>query len=88
MPLSRQEIFSRVVSILVREFDVSAEEVTLETNLEADLDLDSLDAVALAGWVEEDLGLALSDDEIEKMRSLSQIVDVISERTGAVDKAG
>ena len=88
MSLSRQEIFSRVVAILVREFDVSAEEVTLETNLEADLDLDSLDAVALAGWVEEDLGLALSDDEIEKMRSLSQIVDVISERTGAVDKAG
>ena len=88
MSLSRQEIFSRVVAILVREFDVSAEEVTLQTNLEADLDLDSLDAVALAGWVEEDLGLALSDDEIEKMRSLSQIVDVISERTGAVDKAG
>jgi acyl carrier protein len=88
MSLSRQEIFSRVVAILVREFDVSSEEVTLETNLEADLDLDSLDAVALAGWVEEDLGLALSDDEIEKMRSLSQIVDVISERTGAVDKAG
>ena len=88
MSLSRQEIFSRVVAILVREFDVSAEEVTLETNLEDDLDLDSLDAVALAGWVEEDIGLALSDDEIEKMRSLSQIVDVISERTGAVDKAG
>jgi len=88
MSLSRQEIFSRVVAILVREFDVSAQEVTLETNLEDDLDLDSLDAVALAGWVEEDLGLALSDDEIEKMRSLSQIVDVISARTGAVDKAG
>jgi acyl carrier protein len=88
MSLSRQEIFSRVVAILVREFDVTAEEVTLETNLEADLDLDSLDAVALAGWVEEELGLALSDDEIEKMRSLAQIVDVISERIGAVDKAG
>jgi len=88
MSLSRQEIFSRVVAILVREFDVTAEEVTLETNLEADLDLDSLDAVALAGWVEEELGLALSDDEIEKMRSLAQIVDVISDRVGAVDKAG
>jgi acyl carrier protein len=88
MSLSRQEIFSRVVAILVREFDVAADEVTLETNLEDDLDLDSLDAVALAGWVEEDIGLALSDDEIEQMRSLSQIVDVISERTAAVDKAG
>jgi acyl carrier protein len=86
--LSSQEIFSRVVAILVREFDVSANEISMQTNLEADLDLDSLDAVALASWVEEDLGLALTDDEIERMRSVDQIVAVISARMGAVEKAG
>jgi acyl carrier protein len=86
--LSNQEIFSRVVAILVREFDVSADEISMQTNLEADLDLDSLDAVALASWVEEDLGLALSDDEIEQMRSLEQIVAVISARLSAPEKAG
>jgi acyl carrier protein len=86
--LSNQEIFSRVVAILVREFDVSADEISLQTNLEADLDLDSLDAVALASWVEEDLGLALSDDEIEQMRSVEQIVAVISARLRADQKAG
>jgi acyl carrier protein len=86
--LSSQEIFSRVVAILVREFDVSAAEISMQTNLEADLDLDSLDAVALASWVEEDLGLALSDDEIEQMRSVDQIVAVISARLSAPEKAG
>ena len=86
--LSNQEIFSRVVAILVREFDVSADEISMQTNLEADLDLDSLDAVALASWVEEDLGLALSDDEIEQMRSVDQIVAVISARLAAPEKAG
>jgi len=86
--LSSQEIFSRVVAILVREFDVSADEISMQTNLEADLDLDSLDAVALASWVEEDLGLALSDDEIEQMRSVDQIVAVISARLRADQKAG
>ena len=86
--LSSQEIFSRVVAILVREFDVSADEITMQTNLEADLDLDSLDAVALASWVEEDLGLALSDDEIEQMRSVDQIVAVISARLAVSEKAG
>lgn len=86
--LSNQEIFSRVVAILVREFDVSADEISMQTNLEADLDLDSLDAVALASWVEEDLGLALSDDEIEQMRSVEQIVAVISARLSASEKAG
>ena len=88
LALSNQEIFSRVVAILVREFDVSADEISMQTNLEADLDLDSLDAVALASWVEEDLGLALSDDEIEQMRSVDQIVAVISARLSAPEKAG
>ena len=88
MSLSNQEIFSRVVAILAREFDVSADEVSMQTNLEDDLDLDSLDAVALASWVEEDLGLALTDDEIEQMRSVDQIVAVISARMRAVEKAG
>ena len=77
-----------MIAILVREFDVSADEISMQTNLEADLDLDSLDAVALASWVEEDLGLALTDDEIERMRSVDQIVAVISARMRAVEKAG
>ena len=88
MSLSSQEIFSRVVAILVREFDVSPDAISMQTNLEEDLDLDSLDAVALASWVEEDLGLALTDDEIERMRSVDQIVAVISARLGAVENAG
>lgn len=89
MSLSQQEIFSRVVAILAREFSVSPGDVTMQTDLQADLDFDSLDAVALAGWVEEDLDLALTDDEIERMRSLDQIVAVIAARLDAVvEKAG
>ncbi len=87
MALSNEQIFAHVVGILEREFDVTAAEVTMKTDLEADLDLDSLDAVALAGFVEEELGLALTDDEIERMRSMDQIVAVISARTGAAGKA-
>ena len=87
MALSNEQIFAHVVGILEREFDVTAAEVTMKTDLEADLDLDSRDAVALAGFVEEELGLALTDDEIERMRSMDQIVAVISARTGAAGKA-
>ncbi|MBM4335252.1 MAG: acyl carrier protein [Deltaproteobacteria bacterium] len=87
MALSNEQIFAHVVGILEREFDVTAAEMTMKTDLEADLDLDSLDAVALAGFVEEELPLALTDDEIERMRSMDQIVAVISARTGAAGKA-
>jgi acyl carrier protein len=87
--LSQQEIFSRVVGILAREFSVSPGDVTMQTDLQADLDFDSLDAVALAGWVEEDLDLALTDEEIEQMRSLDQIVAVIAARLDTVvEKVG
>jgi len=89
MALSQQEIFSRVVTILAREFSVSPGDVTMQTDLQADLDFDSLDAVALAGWVEEDLDLALTDEEIEQMRSLDQIVAVIAARLDTVvEKVG
>jgi acyl carrier protein len=80
---SRQEIQSRIVAILAREFDVEGAEVSLETDLQADLDFDSLDGVALAGWIEEDTGLAFSDDDIERMRTIGEIVELVHERVRA-----
>jgi acyl carrier protein len=82
--LSNQEIFSRVVAILVREFDVSPT-ISMRTNLRS-ISISTASTVALASWVEEDLAWR-SDDEIEQMRSVDQIVTVISARLRG-EKAG
>jgi acyl carrier protein len=83
VPVSRQEIQTRLLSILAREFDVNAAEISPDTDLQHDLDFDSLDGVALAGWIEEETGLALSDDDIEQMRTIGEIVELVHERVQA-----
>jgi acyl carrier protein len=80
IPTSRQEIQARLLAILAREFDVNSAEISPETDLQNDLDFDSLDGVALAGWIEEETGLALSDDDIEQMRTIGEIVELVHER--------
>jgi acyl carrier protein len=80
IPTSRQEIEARLLAILTREFDVNSDEISPETDLQNDLDFDSLDGVALAGWIEEETGLALSDDDIEQMRTIGEIIELVHER--------
>ena len=80
IPTSRQEIEARLLAILSREFDVDSAEISPETDLQNDLDFDSLDGVALAGWIEEETGLALSDHDIEQMRTIGEIIDLVHER--------
>ena len=86
-PTSRKDIEARVLAILAREFDVDAAEISPETDLQNDLAFDSLDGVALAGWIEEETGLALSDDDIESMRTFGEIVELVHERVQAARPA-
>ena len=86
-PSSKQDIQARVLAILVREFDVDAAEISPATDLKTDLDFDSLDGVALAGWIEEDTGLAFSDDDIERMRTIGEIVDLVHQRVATERRA-
>jgi acyl carrier protein len=87
VPTSRQDIQARLLAILTREFDIDAAEISPETDLQDDLDFDSLDGVALAGWLEEETGLALSDEDIEKMRTIAEIVELVHERVSMARRA-
>jgi acyl carrier protein len=76
-----------LLAILTREFDIDAAEISPETDLQDDLDFDSLDGVALAGWIEEETGLALSDEDIEQMRTIGEIVELVHERVSTARRA-
>jgi acyl carrier protein len=76
-----------LLAILTREFDIDAAEISPETDLQDDLDFDSLDGVALAGWIEEETGLALSDEDIEQMRTIGEIVELVHERVSMARRA-
>ena len=75
----RAEILGWVREVLQGEFDLAPEDLTLETHLIDDLDLDSIDAVDMAVRLEEKTGFRLSEDELKSIQTIQDVVDRIHE---------
>jgi acyl carrier protein len=69
----------RVSEIIVEQLKVSPEEVTLEASFIDDLGADSLDLVELIIAMEEEFGLEISDEDAEKIQTVQDAVNYISE---------
>ncbi len=69
----------RVIDIIVEQLKVSPEEVTLEASFIDDLGADSLDLVELIMAMEEEFGLEISDEDAEKIQTVQDAVNYISE---------
>ena len=62
--------------------EIGAEgEITRDAAFE-DLDLDSLDLVELAQIVEDDYGVALTTEDLKRIETVGDAVDLVVERTG------
>ena len=51
----------------------------LEASLSEDLDADSLDAVELGMAIEENLGVAISDEDLPNIKTVQDLVDYVEE---------
>ncbi|MEE9609267.1 MAG: acyl carrier protein [Myxococcota bacterium] len=80
--MSKEEILDQVTALLVQSFDLDPSAVHPTANLIDDLDLDSIDAIDLVVGLEEETGLAVSEDEIRKIRVVQDVVDLIHRRLG------
>ncbi|HSI79443.1 MAG TPA: acyl carrier protein [Solirubrobacterales bacterium] len=76
--MTKDQIQSRVIDALV-EFGEEREDLSREAKFE-DLDVDSLDLVELAQIVEDEYGVELSDSDMDKLKTVGDVVDLIAER--------
>ena len=74
---SREQIFARVAELLAEAFDLSPEQVRLDSHLIDDLDLDSIDAIDLVVGLEEETGLDVSESELRAIRVVGDIVELV-----------
>jgi acyl carrier protein len=72
-------VSQRVIEIIVEQLKVSPEEVTLEASFIDDLGADSLDLVELIMAMEEEFGLEISDEDAEKIQTVQDAVNYITE---------
>lgn len=72
-------VFERIRQILCDQLDLEEEKVTMESDIMEDLEADSLDVVDLVMTIEDEYGMEVPDDQIEKFRTVGDIVRFIDE---------
>ena len=71
------EIEKAVRDILVNDFEVDPAELTLETNLFTDLDLDSIDAIDLTVRLQQETGRKVNPEDFRSIRTLADVVAAV-----------
>lgn len=72
-----QEILERIQQVLMEEFEIEADAVSLEASLYEDLDIDSIDAVDLIVRLKELSGQRIPPDQFKNVRTIGDIVEVV-----------
>jgi acyl carrier protein len=75
---SKDQIEARVIDALV-EFGEERENLSPQARFE-DLDVDSLDLVELAQIVEDEYGVEIADSDLDKIKTVSDVTDLITAR--------
>lgn len=77
--MGKREIFGKIKEIIKDRLEIGEVSITLEMNLEDDLNIDSLDLVEISMGLEETFNLEIPDGE-EKFFTVKQIVEYIETR--------
>ena len=84
--MTEQEIFDRVKTILIDEFEVEDSLISQESTLYDELELDSLDSVDLVVALENEFGVkvdrAKDEEVLRQMRTIQDIVKFIQSKEG------
>jgi acyl carrier protein len=78
--VTTEEALDLVRRVLSAEFEFAPEEITARAHLVDDLDLDSVDAVALAVRLEEEADVELTEDELRALRTVGDVVGLVQRR--------
>ena len=83
MNMSKQEIFEQLQEILNELFEIEPSDVTMESTLYEDLDLDSIDAVDLIVHLQKITNKKFKPEEFRSVKFVSDVVDIIAKELGS-----
>ena len=75
--------FERVKKVVVKQLEVSEDQITETASFVDDLGADSLDVVELVMGLEEEFDIEIPDDAAEHIQTVGDAVKFIGERLGA-----
>ena len=75
--MTKEEIFNKLSDMLVEQFEIEKEKITLEANIVNDLDLDSIDMIDLIATLRRESNISYTPEDYKNVRTIANIVDAI-----------
>ena len=67
----------KVIELIIEQLNVTREQCVPEASFINDLGADSLDLMELIMEMEEQFGVSISDDELQNIRSVQNVIDFL-----------
>lgn len=75
--MNKENIYQEVIGLLVKLFELDAEQITPESRLYEDLDLDSIDAVDMVVHLQKRTGKKIKPEDFKAVRTVQDVVDAV-----------
>lgn len=72
-----EKIFKNIQEIITDVVDINEEDISMDSSLQHDLKLDSLNAVEIVLALEEELDIEISEGDIEKFDTVRDICNYV-----------
>ncbi|WP_373925153.1 acyl carrier protein [Duganella sp. sic0402] len=79
--MNKEQLQTWVVDLLADMFELDKAQLTAESNLYSDLDIDSIDAVDLAVKLKQLTGKRLQPEVFKTIRTIGDVVDALAGMT-------
>lgn len=76
------EIKDEIIGIIAEEISIDESDITTRHHLVNDLGTDSLDTIKIMIAIEEKYNINIDDSDIENIKTVSDIVDIVKEQIG------
>jgi acyl carrier protein len=78
--VQKDVVFEKLATIISTKTKVKKEEITLDSDFELDLNLDSLDIVEIVMAIEDEFNITISDDDVLKLKTVKDAVEYIQNK--------
>ena len=75
--MTQEELYQKIKDVLINEFEVEEDAISLDANLFMDLELDSLDAIDLMVTLDKELGIEIKTEEMQNIRTVKDVCQFV-----------
>jgi acyl carrier protein len=83
LPVSESPLYRRLLALTVDVLDLTAEQVTPDTEFANDLGADSLDLVELVEALEAEFAIRIDDEELAEITTVGEAYDLVAGKIAA-----